>query len=450
MGWNVGNTVVSAPKGVVSSAKDIDQKTKEDIKNKDFGGNFGGITKDMGNLVTGGYMGEMQNGLAAAGGSIKNASDTSIGNPAANAWHTSVVDPLHKAGAAVQGGIQHLQDMFNGAYNGLQTPTGPAGMGGGNPMMVGVPGGGGPGGMPAGAVAMPQVTAGIGGDPNNAFRQGQMGLMTQLQGQAAGTGPSIAQNQLKLGQEQALAQSLAMANSARGGANPLMARQAMQQNAMQSGAMANQAANLRLQEQQQAQQALAGLTGQGRAGDLGVTGLQQQGQVSQANIAQAQNELVAKYSAMGLDAQKANQQAMIDLQKLSQEGQLGFAKLDLESQMAQNGLLGGALQGGAGVLTGLGTMFSDKRLKKNIKSGDEDMKEFLDGLSNNTYEYKNKAHGKGEFTSPMAQDLLKSKIGKTMVIPTPEGLAVNYGANPGAILAAQAFIHKRLEKLENK
>lgn len=374
------------------------------------------------------------------------------GGDISNAWKTSVNDPLNNAWNAAKAGAQGLWDKANAAwqdaYSGLQTPGGPGG-GGGSPFIVGAPGMPGQGGVPGGA-AMPQITGGMAIPANDPFRQGQLGLLTQLQGQAAGTGPSIAQNQLALGQEQALAQNIAMANSARGGANPLMARQAMQQNMQQSGAMANQAANLRLQEQQQAQQALAGLTGQGRQGDLGQQQLMQQGQVSQAQIAQAQNDLAAKYAAMGLDAQKANQQAMIDLQKMQQEGQLGFANLGLQSQIAQNAMLGNTLQGAAGAMAGLGTMFSDKRLKKNIKKGDEDVKEFLDGLTANTYEYKNQKHGKGEFTSPMAQDLLKSKIGRSMVVKTPEGLAVNYGANPGAILAAQAFIHKRLEKLENK
>lgn len=430
MAWNPGKTGASAVHSLGGSASDVSHGIQEGDLKKAAGG--------VANLYTGGAYNEATNAANAAGGS------------ASNAWKTSVNDPLNKLGKKLEQGWQHAQDMFNDAYNGLQTPGGPQGGAGGSPMVVSAPGQGG-GGVP-GAVANPQITAGMNGDPNNVFRQGQMGLMQQLQAQAAGQGPSIAQNQLKMGQEQALAQSIALANSGRGGANPMMARQALQQNAQMSGQMANEAANLRLQEQQQAQSALGSLTGQGRQGDLGVTSLQQQGQVSSAQMAQAQNELASKYAQMGLDAQTANQKAMIELQKLSQEGQLGFANLGLQSQIAQNALLGNALQGGAGVLTGLGTLISDRTAKKSVKPADKSLRDFLDSLGDaESYEYKDKKHGEGRFASPMAQNLLKTELGRSMVEKTPEGLlGVNYGRGLGTILAAQASLNRRLKDLEDK
>lgn len=425
-------------KAAGSSVKNFTQGGGEKVAEGIRTGDAGMAGEGVANLYTAGQYGNVKNSASASGSSLSNA------------WKTSVNDPLRNAGEAAKKGLgdlaNHLQDMWKGANAGLQTPQ----YGGVN---LGVPGGGqgGPGGGVPGVGVAPQVTAGMGGvDPNDVFRNAQTTLMGQLQNQAAGIGPSIAQNQLRMGQEQALAQNIAMANSARGGANPLVARQALQTNAQQSGAMANEAANLRLQEQQQAQGALGSLTGQGRQGDLGAQQLQQQGQVSQAQIVQAQGELAAKYAQMGLDATQAQQKAAIDIARLQQEGQLGFSKLGLESQAMQNGLLGGALQGGAGILGAVGTMFSDRKLKTKIKNADAELRALLENIKPASYEYKNKEHGNGKFISPMAQDLQKSKLGKQMVEKKPEGLAVNYGANLGLILAAQASLHKRIKELEDK
>ena len=49
----------------------------------------------------------------------------------------------------------------------------------------------------------------------------------------------------------------------------------------------------------------------------------------------------------------------------------------------------------------------------------------------------------------MAQDLEKSKLGKTMVETRPDGLKqVNYGRGFGIITAAQALMHQRLSHIE--
>lgn len=360
-----------------------------------------------------------------------------------NAYHTSIVDPLKGAGATFQNMVdkvgKDISGAYKDAYNGLGVPSGPGGMGGGGMPMVTAPTMPGAGGLPGIAGGMPGMAA----PADDPFRTGQTQLLTQLQAQAAGTGPSIAQNQLKMGQEAALAQNLALANSARGGANPMAARAALQQNAQQAGGMAMDAANLRMAEQQQAQALLGQVTGQGRAGDLGTQQLAQQGAI-------AQQDLAAKYAQMGMSAQQANQQAAIDLAKLQQDAGLGWANLGLQSQIAQNALLGNTLQGAAGAMAGLGTMFSDKKLKKNVKKADEEIRDLLGKIVPSSYEYKDPKHGSGKFISPMAQDLQRSKLGKELVEKKPEGLAVNYGANLGLILAAQASLHKRLEKLETK
>lgn len=94
---------------------------------------------------------------------------------------------------------------------------------------------------------------------------------------------------------------------------------------------------------------------------------------------------------------------------------------------------------------------SDENVKTEVQSGGRDLAAFLDELgSPKSYEYKDPKHGVGRFWSPMAQELLKSEVGRSAVIETPEGLAVDYGRLIGADLAATAYLNKRINQLEEK
>jgi hypothetical protein len=96
----------------------------------------------------------------------------------------------------------------------------------------------------------------------------------------------------------------------------------------------------------------------------------------------------------------------------------------------------------------LGSLVSDEKAKTNIMPANN-LNEFLSHLTANSYTYKNKEHGEGTFFSPMAQDLEKSKLGKTMVETRPDGLKqINYGRGFGIITAAQALMHQRLSNIE--
>ena len=80
------------------------------------------------------------------------------------------------------------------------------------------------------------------------------------------------------------------------------------------------------------------------------------------------------------------------------------------------------------------------------------MGEFLAALSSNAYEYKDKAkHGTGRYFSPMAQDLEKTEVGKSMVVEGADGVKmVDYSRGFGVLLAAQAQLNKRLSEMEGK
>lgn len=116
-----------------------------------------------------------------------------------------------------------------------------------------------------------------------AFREYQLGLAQQLQQQANGQGPSVAQMQLQQATDRSLNQSLGAIRSATGANAGLSARTAALAGAQQLGSAANASGQLRLQEQQQAQQALAGVANAGRSGDIQVNGQGLQAQQANAN-----------------------------------------------------------------------------------------------------------------------------------------------------------------------
>lgn len=98
---------------------------------------------------------------------------------------------------------------------------------------------------------------------------------------------------------------------------------------------------------------------------------------------------------------------------------------------------------------------SDENKKTKKGSGNGELQGFLDAIGAHSYEYKdemkdNPLGGEGEFVSPMAQELEKTEVGKSMVIDTPDGKVVDYGKGFGAILAAQAMLNDRLNKIEKR
>ena len=124
-----------------------------------------------------------------------------------------------------------------------------------------------------------QTTPGAGAidqTQGNQSRGAQMALLAQLQAQAAGRGPSLAQMQLQQATDQNMQQAMSMGLSSQAqGMNPGSAlRAASRARAGIQGQSAAQSAMLRLMEQQQAQQQLAGLSTNMRGQDLGVAGQQ--------------------------------------------------------------------------------------------------------------------------------------------------------------------------------
>lgn len=97
----------------------------------------------------------------------------------------------------------------------------------------------------------------------------------------------------------------------------------------------------------------------------------------------------------------------------------GAANANAAANMAQNNqtsqLINGAMTAGA-------LAFCDERLKKNIRDvSSADLKELRATIKPKHFEYISEAYGEGEWVGVMAQDLEKSKLGRTVVFEDKMG-----------------------------
>lgn len=246
--------------------------------------------------------------------------------------------------------------------------------------------------------------------PVDEAKKAQDELIKKIQERVSGTAPTIAELEAKKAREEAIKASMAGAASARGQINPGALQRALMQ---QQAAIAQNAAQMEQIGKQKELEGYAQTLAQARAGNLTEAQMLQQ-------QSQFQQDLARLYEQMRVQRDIAAQQA---------QAQFGG------SALGALGTLGAAI-------------FSDERLKTDIKDGAEDIHDFLEALGSHKYKYKNPEHGEKTYYSPMAQELEKSEIGSSMVIDTPEGKAVDYRRGLGAILAAQADMHKRIKELE--
>lgn len=111
----------------------------------------------------------------------------------------------------------------------------------------------------------PQITAGT-IDPM--WRQKQADLIAQLTNQASGQGQSLAQQQFQQASNTALQKTMGAIRAATGSNAALNARTSALASTNLLGNMASESGMARLKEQQDAQNALAGLLAQGRTADM--------------------------------------------------------------------------------------------------------------------------------------------------------------------------------------
>lgn len=84
-------------------------------------------------------------------------------------------------------------------------------------------------------------------------------------------------------------------------------------------------------------------------------------------------------------------------------------------------------------------------------SQDRSIEDFMNKIKANNYTYKNpEIDGYGQFTTPMAQELEQTELGKQAVIDTPRGKMVDYGRLGGVNLAAVSVVHRETQRLSAK
>jgi len=159
-----------------------------------------------------------------------------------------------------------------------------------------------------------------------AARQASQGLITDLQKQARGEGPSLAAEQLKSASSRNLAQTLAAASAQRGGNPALAQRNIMQQKGQADRAVAEQSAIARMQEQQSAQNQLANLTLGQQSQDLG--------QVMQPAQLRAQGE-TARFAADVARRNAVRAQQQSNLNSLFELGAQGASAAMMASDKRQ-------------------------------------------------------------------------------------------------------------------
>ena len=234
----------------------------------------------------------------------------------------------------------------------------------------------------------------------------------------------------------------------------------------------------------------AQLQGSGQLAGLGTQlSLQDAQMIQEAALANQDAFLRANMfeGQLGLDALALQQQGQLGFGGLSNQaltsaltGQMGIMNADaerlLESGRQRAKLIGGVLEGlggltstgltkamggggagaagagaaGAGAAGAGAAAASDRRGKTDIKPNKE-TQAFLSALTDNSYKYKDTSKpGTAEGTQygPMAQDLAKTKMGRTAVIETPDGMMVDSARGFLLALSGLANINQRLSKLE--
>jgi hypothetical protein len=177
---------------------------------------------------------------------------------------------------------------------------------------------------------------------------------------------------------------------------------------------------------------------------------QQALQAQQLNNQFGQNALnsylAAQQGYAGLGAQMfgqalGGQQGLtaLEQQRLNQQGQL-------RNQMFGAGASAAGSAGAAAIAA------SDRNMKKNIRVNKE-TQAFLNALTDNAYEYKDASlpgTQSGTNYGPMAQDLEKTKMGKTAVRETANGKLVDSARGFLLALSGLANLNQRINALESK
>lgn len=184
-------------------------------------------------------------------------------------------------------------------------------------------------------------------------RAKQMALGQQYQDVIDGKAPSVAEMQMRAGQDATAQQALNMAASARGGGGMLAAQQAQQANALGQQAVNRDAGMMRAQETAQARDAYGNLLGNVRQGDLGSMG-QRASMAGSDRDSRVQQQGQSDAMAMGYRQQADNtRNAQTDRNlSLGQSNQSMYTAMATGQQQAAAATRAAYIGGAAGVIGG--------------------------------------------------------------------------------------------------
>lgn len=296
-----------------------------------------------------------------------------------------------------------------------------------------------------------------------ATREQQMALLAQLQGQAAGGGPSVAAGMNREGMDAATRAQMGSRAGWRAGlaaGAPAMSNVALGSAAMKAG------------EQQGAWNALGGAAFGVRGADaMAATEeakLYQQMQLAnagfkqQANISN-QNAQLGALANRGASAQQYGGLVGANRDARTQSWGLGIEeeRTDKTQKQAHQDRSDAQMSGFINTAAKMLVFASDERVKEGVAPGDDKLRQMFDALTAYDYKYtdtKREGTSPGRHVSVMAQDLEKSEIGRAAVSESDEGhKMVDYAKLLPAQIAATAMLHKgqkelleRLDALESK
>ena len=176
----------------------------------------------------------------------------------------------------------------------------------------------------------------------------------------------------------------------------------------------------------------------GLGGQQQLAGMQERNQAAGLLNQSLQNQGATQLNARGQDAGGVN-------------GAYSNAAGGYDTAVKDPMKTGGGILGGTagGIVGGFASLFSDERLKKNVKLADDDATKTLGKLNAYRFDYKDPRHGAGNQLGVMAQELEKAGLGH-VIIEKPEGKAVNTGRLSLANTAMLSSLNKRLTQLEDK
>jgi len=252
-------------------------------------------------------------------------------------------------------------------------------------------------------------------------------LIDAVSARARGEGPSLAQSFLDQAMQKNLASQVSSAVTNKAVNPAIAARNAARVGADINQEAAGQGTRARMQEVNDA-----------ISQEIAARG-------AQSSTTSAGGNLSTQARTQGMDYANTDRDAQIERERLEANQRLGSAGINSDrfnSGQTRRGQL--VSQGGQALAS---VLMSDENVKEDIKPAKMD--DFLDKLEPISFSYKDDPKGEKQL-GIKAQDLMKSKVGKNMVVDTEKGKGVDMAKAVSAMLASNAHLHKKMKEMGKK